>query len=237
MLLNGLTEYFTPWHAAEIGSSSKTTPLKIKILYWHLWFHEEPLTSMESFHCTKDYLYWKRFFKWLKCSSTKKKMVPQRTVHGKVYWGVLLWKPYFETFIFKSVSFRQALIHHFCGCQTHIASTCITKHLTKNWPANRIFFHIEMWNPNMKSVFHMHWGNSLANTCDRNVLGDMSVVFSPPSWGCHSASLLINSPQDWPLTLDFIGLSTGSWPLIGLLIECVTHRTPMMSTVPEIKHI
>jgi len=27
--------------------------LKIKELYWHLWFHEEPLTSMELFHCTK----------------------------------------------------------------------------------------------------------------------------------------------------------------------------------------
>ncbi len=24
-----------------------------KVLYWHLWFHEEPLTFVEPFHCTK----------------------------------------------------------------------------------------------------------------------------------------------------------------------------------------
>jgi len=29
------------------------TLLKIKVVYWHLWFHEEPLTLMESFHSTK----------------------------------------------------------------------------------------------------------------------------------------------------------------------------------------
>ncbi len=27
--------------------------LKIKVLYWHLWFHEEPLKSMELFHSTE----------------------------------------------------------------------------------------------------------------------------------------------------------------------------------------
>jgi len=25
----------------------------IKVLYWRQWFHEEPLTTMDSFHCTK----------------------------------------------------------------------------------------------------------------------------------------------------------------------------------------
>ncbi len=28
----------------------------IKVLYWHIWFHEEPLTSMEPFHSTKGSL-------------------------------------------------------------------------------------------------------------------------------------------------------------------------------------
>ncbi len=83
------------------------------------------------------------------------------------------------------------------------AKHTLLPHASRNiWPKTDqqtgYFSHRNVWNPNMKSVFHMHWGNSLANTCDRNVLGDMSVVFSPPSWGCHSASLLINSPQDWP---------------------------------------
>lgn len=27
--------------------------LKIKILNWNLWFSKEPLTTMETFHCTK----------------------------------------------------------------------------------------------------------------------------------------------------------------------------------------
>jgi len=25
----------------------------VTLLYWHLWFHEVALTSMEPFHCTK----------------------------------------------------------------------------------------------------------------------------------------------------------------------------------------
>lgn len=33
--------------------------LKVKV-YWHLWFHEESLTSMEPFHSTKGSLYWKK---------------------------------------------------------------------------------------------------------------------------------------------------------------------------------
>ncbi len=33
------------------------THLKIKVLYWYLLFHEEPLASMESFYCTKGILY------------------------------------------------------------------------------------------------------------------------------------------------------------------------------------
>ncbi len=30
--------------------------LKIKVLYWPPWFHEEPLTPMEPYHCTEDSL-------------------------------------------------------------------------------------------------------------------------------------------------------------------------------------
>ncbi len=33
--------------------------LKIKVLYWHQWFHKEALPSMETFHSTKDSLLWK----------------------------------------------------------------------------------------------------------------------------------------------------------------------------------
>ncbi len=45
--------------------------LKIKVLYWHLWFHEEFLTSVEPFHFTKGKLKTvtekKRFFRLFKC--------------------------------------------------------------------------------------------------------------------------------------------------------------------------
>jgi len=34
------------------------TLLKIKVLYWNQWFLEEPLTTMESFHCTKGSFLW-----------------------------------------------------------------------------------------------------------------------------------------------------------------------------------
>jgi len=33
------------------------------VIYWHLWFHEEPLTSMEPFLYTKDSFSGKRFFR------------------------------------------------------------------------------------------------------------------------------------------------------------------------------
>lgn len=57
-------------------------------------------------------------------------------------------------------------------------------------------FHTKMCETQTWGLFFtLHWGISLADTCDRNVPDDMSVVFSPPSWGCRSASSLINSPQ------------------------------------------
>ncbi len=33
-----------------------TTLLKIKVIFWHLWFCEEPLTFLETCHCTKGSL-------------------------------------------------------------------------------------------------------------------------------------------------------------------------------------
>ncbi len=47
------------------------TCLKIKLLYW---YHEESLTSMESFHYTLNVLYsYKQFFILLKCFFHTKK--------------------------------------------------------------------------------------------------------------------------------------------------------------------
>ncbi len=37
-----------------------------KGLYWHLWFHEEYLTSMELFYSIKVYLNWKKVHKIIK---------------------------------------------------------------------------------------------------------------------------------------------------------------------------
>ncbi len=36
------------------------TLLKIKVIFCYLWFHEEPLTSIKHFHCTKVFLYCKK---------------------------------------------------------------------------------------------------------------------------------------------------------------------------------
>ncbi len=36
------------------------TLLKIKVLYWHQWFHKEPLPSMEPFNSTKGSLQWRK---------------------------------------------------------------------------------------------------------------------------------------------------------------------------------
>ncbi len=38
--------------------------LKNKGSYWHLWFHDEPLTSMETFHWTKHSILFFFFFFW-----------------------------------------------------------------------------------------------------------------------------------------------------------------------------
>ncbi len=41
-----------------------------KVIYWYQSFHEDPLTSMETFHCTKGTLKWKKcLYRLLKCSS------------------------------------------------------------------------------------------------------------------------------------------------------------------------
>ncbi len=42
---------------------------KRKKMYWCRWFHEEPLTSMEPFHCIKSSYSGKSFFRLFKCSS------------------------------------------------------------------------------------------------------------------------------------------------------------------------
>lgn len=84
-------------------------------------------------------------------------------------------------------------------------------------------------NQTWSMFFTLHWGNSLADTCDRNVPDDISVVFSTPSWGCQSSSSIINLPQGapdprshWPVNSQL--------PLIGLLIGKVTARIPQMLT-------
>ncbi len=79
----------------------------------------------------------------------------------------------------------------------------------------------------------------------------MSVVFSPPSWGRHSASLLINSPQaatdptlHWPINMQL----ASDWIINRMCYPQNSHRwaqslrsnlrgseLPLMSTVPEIK--
>lgn len=60
--------------------------LKMTSLKINLWFHEEPLTFMESCHCTNVLYCPKRFFWLLKCSSHYQKIVYCRTkkwfLHG-----------------------------------------------------------------------------------------------------------------------------------------------------------
>jgi len=43
---------FQFYYAPMTPRQSKYTLLKVKVLNWHQWFHEERLTYMEPFHCT-----------------------------------------------------------------------------------------------------------------------------------------------------------------------------------------
>lgn len=78
----------------SFGTGPNSTPshldytlLKIKVLHWHLWFHEKPLTSI-------DLWIHKRFIRLFKCSlQCGKKWF---------FYDVTVKKP-FETYIFKSV--------------------------------------------------------------------------------------------------------------------------------------
>lgn len=75
------------------------------------------------------------------------------------------------------------------------ASRNISRSLSKLTSKQDIFPHRNVWNPNMKSVFHTALREFISKHMWQECVDDMSLVFSPPSWGCHSASLLINSPQ------------------------------------------
>jgi len=52
-------------HTHTHTSKNTHTLLKIMVLNWHRWFHEEPSMSIEPFHSYSG----KRFFGFLKCSS------------------------------------------------------------------------------------------------------------------------------------------------------------------------
>ncbi len=72
---------------------------KIKVLYWHLWFHEEHLTSMQPFHCTKASLQWKKSdLDNLNVLHTKKKTVI--FLHERLLYGIKthLWHLYLEDY-------------------------------------------------------------------------------------------------------------------------------------------
>ncbi len=62
-----MNKLFNDFSAALISnmllliSSLYHTLLKIKVLYWHLWFLEEHLTSRETFHCAESYFSEKKF--------------------------------------------------------------------------------------------------------------------------------------------------------------------------------
>ncbi len=90
--------------------------LKIKVHYWHWWFHEELLTSMEPFHSTKGSLCWKKgsldsnvlcnkknvFF--LECFTERFFGEPKRLFSPMAS----LWKPLFlETFIFNCICWKR----------------------------------------------------------------------------------------------------------------------------------
>lgn len=64
----------------EKQRKSAPTLLKIKIIYWHQGFHEELLTFIEPFHCTKSSL----FFKAEKCSSDYYKVLLKTWLKGSL---------------------------------------------------------------------------------------------------------------------------------------------------------
>ncbi len=58
---------------------------RLKLLYWHWWFHKEHLTSMECFHWTKVLNSGKRLFTFLKKFFTHIKIV--LSFNLKILWG------------------------------------------------------------------------------------------------------------------------------------------------------
>lgn len=74
----------------------KNTLIKIKVLYWHIWFYEETLTSMDPFYYTHRKK--KHFFKLLKCYLHLERWFTEMFFLGDQN----MTKP-IGTFIFKSV--------------------------------------------------------------------------------------------------------------------------------------
>ncbi len=90
----------TSLKSSEMQSSeceSSLSRIKVVFPYYHQWFHELPLTSMESFYCTKVSLYWAEQSFLFKVRFTKGFFEEP----GKV----LLWHPSFGSFILKSAVF------------------------------------------------------------------------------------------------------------------------------------
>ncbi len=61
---------------------------RVKIYYSHWWFNEEPITSMEPFHCTKGSLLWNNLLYIIKMFFTLRKNGSFKNLGTKM---VLLW--------------------------------------------------------------------------------------------------------------------------------------------------
>ncbi len=98
--------------------------LKIKVHYWHWWFHEELLTSMEPFHSTKGSLCWKKgsldsnvlcnkknvFF--LECFTEWFFGEPKRLFSPMAsLWKPLFWKPLFLIVFAENVMWNSTDTH------------------------------------------------------------------------------------------------------------------------------
>ncbi len=166
--------------------------LKIKVLYWHLWFHEEPLTSLESFLQTKCSLSWKnRFLKW-----SLKQMVLWKVLWGTQNGGSMSSLQKKKNYFWNIVYVVKIWVFLLLGILTlmycsktgdflygpyWIQCNSIKKHTINTLLISVLFTHFKEWIPEFmiyKNVFNHYFWLPLPQTCEMFAIALFFLIIS-----------------------------------------------------------